>query len=104
MPMPPYSLFCYTRSCGKPALYKIAARWSDGVTAELKTYALSCADCFAAWYQQSCEKQASCRRARGETLERPGVYSLERGRRDSQIQRLVELEQQLTNRPASGGC
>ena len=45
MPMPPYPVLCSCPCCGQPAVYKIAARWSDGVTQELKTYALSCEAC-----------------------------------------------------------
>src|SRR5262249_22219097 len=95
MPMPPYPLYCYRRGCGRLAVYKIAARWSDGKTEELKTYALSCADCLPEWFRRSREKQAACRLAPGEILETPGIYSLERGQRDRQLQRCVELEQQL---------
>jgi hypothetical protein len=96
MPMPPYPLTCYTKNCGKPAVYKIAARWSDGITAELKTYALSCPNCLASWFRTSRTKQAACRRARGEALEPPGIYDLERGKRDRALQRRTDLEQQLT--------
>ena len=96
MPMPPYPLYCYTKGCGKPAVYKIAARWSDGITAELKTYALSCPDCLASWFQTSRTKQAACRRARGEILEPPGIFDLERGKRDRVLQRRADLEQQLS--------
>jgi hypothetical protein len=97
MPMPPYPITCYTRGCGKPGLYKIAAQWSDGVTQELKTYALCCADCLPALFARSRQKQAACRLAPGETLAAPGIFSLERGRRDTQINRLLELEEQLTH-------
>ncbi len=95
MPMPPYPIFCYRKGCGQLAVYKIAARWSDGVTQELKTYALSCADCLPEWYRLSRQKQAACRLAPGESLEPPGIYALERGRRDLQLGRLHDLEQQL---------
>ena len=81
MPMPPYPISCFTPACSRPAKYKIAARWSDGVTGELKTYALSCAVCLADWFRRSREKQAACRLAPGETLESPSIYELERGRR-----------------------
>ena len=37
MPMPPYPILCYRQGCEKPAVYKIAAQWSDGITRELKT-------------------------------------------------------------------
>jgi hypothetical protein len=77
------------------AVYKIAARWSDGVTQELKTYALTCSACLAEVFRRSRVKQAACRLAAGETLESPGVYELARGRRDPQLVRRPDLEQQL---------
>jgi len=96
MPMPPYPISCYTRGCGNPAVYKIAARWSDGVTQELKTYALCCSACLADWFRRGRQKQAACRLAKGEKLEPPGIFSLERGRRDTEINRLRDFEEQLT--------
>jgi len=93
--MPPYPIYCYTRGCGQLAVYKIAARWSDGVTGELKTYALSCAKCLPDWFRRSRAKQAVCRLAPGEILESPGIYSLERGRRDVEIHRLLDLEKEV---------
>ncbi len=95
MPMPPYPIYCYSRGCGQLAVYKIAARWSDGVTQELKTYALSCEDCLPNWFRHSRAKQAACRLASGETLEPPGIFTLQRGRRDAEIVRLRDLEQHL---------
>ncbi len=92
MPMPSYPVRCYTPGCEQLAAYKIAARWSDGVTEELKTYALCCADCLADSFRRACEKQAACRRAPGEILERPGVYELARGRRDHSLTRRPDLE------------
>jgi hypothetical protein len=102
MPMPSYPILCYRPGCGKLAVYKIAARWSDGITQELKTYALSCADCLPDWYRRSCAKQAACRLAKGETLERPGIYDLVRGQRDRQLQRRPDLELALTQGPTGG--
>jgi hypothetical protein len=92
MPMPPYPILCYTPHCGQRAQYKIAARWSDGVTQELKTYALTCAACLAEWLQRSRVKQGACRLAPGETLEVPGIYELAHGQRDQQLQRRGDLE------------
>src|SRR5215471_17462958 len=97
--MPSYPVLCTTRDCGRPAVYKIAARWSDGVTEELKTYALSCPGCLAEQFRHSLEKQAACRLAGGETLDRPGIYELLRGRRDAQLTRRADLEQ---GQPPSG--
>ena len=95
MPMPPYPLLCYTRECGQEAVYKIAAHWSDGITQELKTYALCCAECLPAWYRRSREKQAACRLAPGEILDEPDIFKMDRHRRDSEIERIPELEKNL---------
>jgi hypothetical protein len=95
MSMPPYPIYCLRPNCGRPALYKIAARWSDGVTEELKTYDLCCAQCLPDCFWRSLEKQRACRLAQHEILEIPGIYRLERGQRDQRLQRLTELEQQL---------
>jgi hypothetical protein len=93
--MPPYPVLCYTRGCSRPALYKIAARWSDGVTAELKTYALCCADCLGDWFRRSRQKHAACRRAPNEVLDPPGIFEWARGRRDRALVRRDELEARL---------
>ena len=98
MPMPPYPILCYTPGCGRPAVYKIAAHWSDGITAELKTYALSCAECLPELFRRSRVRQAACKLTQGEILDPPGIYGLERGQRDQQLQRLEEIERQLAAR------
>jgi hypothetical protein len=77
-------------------VFKIAARWSDGITHELKTYALSCADCLAEQYRRSCVKQKACRLTRGETLGTPEVYELARGQRDRKLVRREDLEREMT--------
>jgi hypothetical protein len=101
MPMSPYPIHCYTLGCPRLAVYKIAARWSDGLTAELKTYSLCCAECLGDAFHRSRQKQAACRLAAGEQLDPPGIYRLERGQRDHKLQHLPELEQQLGQQ--SGG-
>lgn len=100
MPMPPYPVLCYRDGCRSPARYKIAARWSDGVTHELKTYALSCEACLATQFARSQVKQAACRLAAGETLEPPGIYELVRGKRDPQLVRRADLEATFAAAPA----
>jgi hypothetical protein len=94
-----YPVRCYTRGCQALAVYKIAARWSDGVTQELKTYALACPACLAESFHRSRVKQAACRRAAGETLESPGIYELVHGQRDQQLLRRADLERQLEGGP-----
>jgi hypothetical protein len=87
-----YPIHCTRKGCARLAIYKIAARWSDGTTEELKTYALCCAECLPEEFRASCHKQKICRTAKGETLEPPGVYLLTRGQRDRVLQRCPELE------------
>jgi hypothetical protein len=97
MPMPPYAVLCSRPGCERPSTFKIAARWSDGITEELKTYDLACTDCLPRLYRASCGKQAACRLAPGEVLEAPGIFALQRGRRDSQLERRRDLEEQFSS-------
>jgi hypothetical protein len=92
MPMPPYQVFCYTKDCKNLAQYKIAARWSDGIVSELKTYGLCCEECLPKWFQRGRERQAECRLTAGETLESPGIYRMQHGQRDQALERMPELE------------
>jgi len=99
--MPPYQLYCYTKDCKHPAQYKIAARWSDGVVSELKTYGLCCEECLAKWFQRGRQRFEACKLIPGETLEPPGIFLLQRGQRDQTLQRQTELEERLAAQPAS---
>ena len=90
--MPPYPVVCYTPGCGKPAAYKVAASWSNGVTSELKTYGLACADCLPAWFRRAHVRRAACRLTAGEVLDVPGIFRVECGRRDQQLERVADLE------------
>ncbi len=87
-----YPILCTCDGCRIPAEYKIAARWSDGITSELKTYALCCSQCLPQAYRRSCAKRDACRMAPAETLDRPGIHELKRGLRDSQLVRREDLE------------
>lgn len=90
-----YVVYCTNLGCSRRAEYKIASRWSDGVTAELKTYGLVCAECLPQAFRESLRKQAECRRAPKEILEPPGIYRLAPGKGDLELERLFELEGQL---------
>lgn len=95
MPMSPYPVMCYA-GCSAPAVYKVAARWSDGTTHELKTYSLSCAACLPKLFATAIAKHAACRLTVGESLEAPGVYELTRGARDRTLTRRTDLEAQFS--------
>jgi hypothetical protein len=97
MPMPPYPVLCYRTGCQCPAIYKVAARWSDGVTEELKTYSLCCAECLPKLFHLAQARRAACRLAPGETIDPPAIFEVHRGARDRDLTRLPELERQLMN-------
>jgi hypothetical protein len=93
--MPPYPVLCYGSTCDKLAVFKIAATWSDGITKELKTYGLTCADCLGELYLRSCAKHKACRVIRGESLGAPEIFALSRGQRDLHLARREDLEREL---------
>lgn len=90
--MPPYEIGCHAPGCDAPAAFKIAARWSDGVTKELKTYFLACAACKTTLFEQAVAKKARCRLTAGETLSDPEVFELVRGRRDHDLRSVSGAE------------
>ena len=97
MPMPPYQVFCYTKDCKNLATHKIAGRWSDGVVSELKTYGLCCEECLAKWFARGRERHHAYHLTTGETLEEPGIYRLQHGKRDQALERLTEMEERLAS-------
>ena len=103
MPMPPYPVLCHGRGCHAPARYKVAARWSDGVTQELKTYGLACEDCLPELFRRGRERHAACRRAPGEVLDPPGIFETAAGSRDRALVRRPDLEERLAAAPSGGG-
>src|SRR5579864_3855891 len=96
MPLRNYPIRFYTPGCRREAVYKVASSWSDGITSELKTYSLCCAECLPAQFHASLQKQAACRTAPVEFLEPPGIFLLLSGQRDQQLQRLSKLEATLS--------
>jgi len=97
MPLQNYPIRCYGKGCPHEAIYKIASRWSDGVTGELKTYSLCCNECLSDHFRVSRTKQAACRVATGETLEPPGIYLIHRGAHDYELRRMTDVESQLVS-------
>ena len=97
MPMPPYRVPC--SRCDQAAAFKIAACWSDGVTQELKTYALSCAGCMPDQLEAARAKKNACRLSTGESLDPPGIYEMAHGTRDARLCRRTDLEVGLAPGP-----
>src|SRR5580692_697537 len=85
VPMPPYPVLCYGKGCAARAEFKIAARWSDGITEELKTYFLCCSACLPRLFALAQQRRTACRLAPGETLDAPAIFRLAHGARDRQL-------------------
>jgi len=86
--------------CDREAMYKVAAVWSDGLMSELKTYALACAEHVAELYERAQRRRGTYRPSAPEQIGVLGVYVLERGKRDRELRRARELEEQLGAQPA----
>jgi len=84
--------FAVLCACGKPATWKVAGVWSDGLTTELKTYALCCETCLPQAWRTACLKQAVCRVDVGETIVGPHAYR----RTSGGLVRDVVVEQALS--------
>jgi hypothetical protein len=84
---------CSHPECSEPAAYKVAARWSDGRFAELKTYGLACADHLAEVFQAAEDRRLDYTLCPGEVIEEIAIYRYETGKLDRQLQRLWGLEE-----------
>jgi hypothetical protein len=83
---------CTFEGCVAAASYKIAARWSDGGFAELKTYGFACSDHLGPVFQLAEERLNIYKAAPSEVVEELAIYRFESGKRDRQLQRLWGLE------------
>ncbi len=84
---------CNHQGCQEQAAYKIAAAWSDGVYAELKSYGYACQDHLGPVYREAQARKQTSPTAPNETVEDLGIYKYEQGKRDRQLQRLWGLEE-----------
>ncbi len=91
--MPSTVVRCSLPGCDETASYKIAAPWSDGSFAELKTYAYACSDHLGPVFRDSEGRRLARGSIPGETVEELGIYRFEQGKRDRQLQRLWGLEE-----------
>jgi hypothetical protein len=85
-----YQPRCSVQGCDRPAVFKVAAPWSNGTSHELKNYGLACES-----HRDSQLARAQLHRqglplAEGETLGAVGLYRLEPGKRDAELTRLPD--------------
>ena len=84
---------CSHPTCSEQAAYKIAARWTDGRLAELKTYGFACSEHLGDIFRESLGRQQHYTPGPGETIEEMAIYRYEPGKsRDRFLQRLWGLK------------
>ena len=81
-----YHPLCTTPGCEAPAVYKIAASWSDGSSRELKNYGLACEQHRDDGLSAARRHHRELRRADDETVGPVALYHLLKGCRDQDLE------------------
>jgi hypothetical protein len=81
---------CTAAGCTEPAIYKIAATWSDGVSRELKNYGLACKLHGRSQLERARRRHLDLELAEGESVGPVELYLLEAGRRDAELSRVSD--------------
>jgi hypothetical protein len=84
-----YEPKCSHEPCGRTAIYKIAAVWSDGTFCELKTYALACELHRQAMLERAAEKHNRLPLADTERADPVGVFRLQPRTRGATLKRFA---------------
>ena len=79
---------CSTPECEHAAEYKIAAPWSYGSFAELKTYGLACADHKNQLFHAAVERGKSHSPSPDEKIGPIALYHYEKGKHDRDLERV----------------
>lgn len=98
-----YPIHCTEPDCDHLAQFKIAARWSDGVTEELKTVALTCEHCLAKVFLEGRERQRTTRLNKHETLGETAIFEMEKETRSQNLKRRSDLEEEILRHSAHSG-
>jgi hypothetical protein len=85
-----YRPVCSAPACDRPALYKIAATWSDGTSRELKNYGLACDDHRESQLTAAQSRLRALKLSDGEAVGLVELYVLRTGCRDVDLTRLVD--------------
>jgi hypothetical protein len=85
-----YQPTCSAPNCGKPAVFKVAAPWSNGTSRELKNYGLACEDHRDSQLALAQLHRRDLKLAEGETVGQVGLYQLMSGKRDADLPRLPD--------------
>jgi hypothetical protein len=85
-----YQPTCSASNCTNPAVYKVAAPWSNGTSRELKNYGLACEAHRDSQLALAQMHRKDLKLAEGETVGQVGLYQVVPGRRDAELPRLPE--------------
>ena len=85
-----YQPTCSAANCTNPAVYKVAAPWSNGTSRELKNYGLACEAHRDSQLALAQMHRKDLKLAEGETVGQVGLYQVVAGRRDAELPRLPE--------------
>ena len=85
-----YHPVCSAPKCGKPAVFKVAAPWSNGRSHELKNYGLACEVHRDSQLARAQLNRNGLALAEGETVGAVGLYELKAGARDAALARLPD--------------
>jgi hypothetical protein len=85
-----YKPTCAASNCGKPAVYKVAAPWSNGTSRELKNYGLACEEHRDSQLALALAHRKDLKLAEGESVGQVGLYQLLEGKRDMELPRLPD--------------
>ena len=85
-----YHPTCSAPDCDQPAVYKVAAPWSNGTSRELKNYGLACEAHRETQLALAQVHRKDLKLAEGETVGQVGLYKVVPGKRDAELPRLPE--------------
>jgi hypothetical protein len=83
---------CSEPGCQEPAAFKVAAPWSGGGFAELKTYGLACFEHLREILRGAEARWLDYEPVPGESVHDVGIYRFEPGKSDSELERDHDLE------------
>lgn len=85
-----YRPICSSSACEETAVYKIGAPWSDGARRELKNYGLACPAHRDAQLTRARANRNGLKLVPGETMGDVRVFLLDPGRRDTELEGVVD--------------
>ena len=81
---------CSEPNCNHEASFKVGAVWTDGTSRELKNYGLTCEEHRGSQLERARMHRSGLRLADGESVGEVALFTLEPGRRDTELSRAQE--------------